>query len=50
VAHVGHLAILFDPVVVGAVVDFLGAPDAAVERVAAPSAAGLEPPRELVGS
>lgn len=50
VAHVGHLAILFDPGVVRAVVDFLGAPDAVVERVAATSAAALEPPRELVGS
>jgi len=50
VAHVGHLAILFDPEVVRVVVDFVGAPDAAVERVAAPSAVVLEPPRELVGA
>jgi triacylglycerol lipase len=50
VAHVGHLAILFDPEVVRAVVDFVGAPDAAVEREATPSAAPLEPARELVGA
>jgi pimeloyl-ACP methyl ester carboxylesterase len=50
VAHVGHLAILFDPEVVRAVVDFVGAPDAAVELAATPSAAPLEPARELVGA
>ncbi|HEY3819334.1 MAG TPA: alpha/beta fold hydrolase [Polyangiaceae bacterium] len=50
VAHVGHLAILFDPAVVRAVVDFVGAPDAAVVRVAEPSAAGLEPAGQLVGA
>jgi pimeloyl-ACP methyl ester carboxylesterase len=50
VANVGHLSILFDPEVVRAVVDFLGAPETAVERVAGPSAAALEPPRELVGA
>jgi pimeloyl-ACP methyl ester carboxylesterase len=49
VEHVGHLSILFDPEVVRAVVDFVGAPDAVVEHVAVPSAAPLEPPRELVG-
>jgi len=50
VAHVGHLAILFDPEVVRAVVGFLGAPEAVVERVATPSTAPLEPARELVGA
>ena len=50
VAHVGHLAILFDPEVVRAVVDFVAAPDAAVEVAATPSAAPLEPARELVGA
>jgi pimeloyl-ACP methyl ester carboxylesterase len=50
VGDVAHLAILFDPRVVRAVVDFLAAPESAVELAAAPSAAGLEPPRELVGA
>ncbi len=50
VPHVGHLAILFDPEVVRAVVDFVGAPDAVGERAAEPSAAALEPARELVGA
>ena len=48
VAHVGHLSILFDPEVARAVVDFLGAPEAAVEREAAVSAAAVEPAGELV--
>jgi hypothetical protein len=39
VAHAGHLAILFDPDVVRAVVDFVGAPDAVDAKVAMPSAA-----------
>jgi triacylglycerol lipase len=51
VSHVGHLAILFDPEVVDAVVDFVGAPDAAVQSVPPPSSAAvLEPARELVGA
>jgi pimeloyl-ACP methyl ester carboxylesterase len=50
VPHVGHLAILFDPRVVRAVVDYLGAPEGAVAREPTPSAAGLEPHRELIGA
>jgi pimeloyl-ACP methyl ester carboxylesterase len=50
VSHVGHLSILFDPALVRAVVEFIGAPDATVERVAASSAASLEPAGELIGA
>jgi pimeloyl-ACP methyl ester carboxylesterase len=50
VAHVGHLSILFDHDVVRAVAEFLGAPGADTELVAAPKPAPLESARELVGA
>jgi hypothetical protein len=45
IAHRGHLSILFDAEVAAVVVEFLGAPEAAVA-----SAPALEPRSELVGA